>query len=127
MIEEEEALEHVLRDIRKYLLDEEGDYITNQVIIGQEYVLYGYLVKKWIRDANNGRWCVNINKRLIKLLVTYFIEYQKSRNELHNDKRVKQKCIAHQKERLENSILNSNRPDMIKFCKHKNAMQNKLE
>ena len=56
-----------------------------------------------------------MNRKLIKLLVTYYAEYWKSRNKLHNNKRVNYEHVIFWKERLENLILNSNKLGMIEF------------
>jgi len=82
-----------MSDIRKYLLDDNRDYMINQGIIGWKYAFWGYIVKKWIGDMNTKGWFVNINRKLITLLVIHCVEYWKGRNELHNDKRVNREYI----------------------------------
>ena len=78
IIKEEEVVEHVLSNIRMHLLDKKGEYVANQNIIGWKYAFRGYAVKTWIRDAHINERYMNINRNIVKLLVTYYVECWKS-------------------------------------------------
>ena len=69
-----------MMDMRKFLCNNNREYVVNQVIIRQKYAFQGHVVKKQIRDKNiEGRY-VNINRKLVNLLVIHYVECWNNRN-----------------------------------------------
>ena len=88
MKEEDEVIVSIIIDIRNFLYKDNKEYVTNQVIIRQKYTFQGYVVKEQSQDIITNIRCDKINRKLIKLLVMYYVEYQKNKNELYNNERV---------------------------------------
>ena len=74
MNNEDDTIEYVIINMRKFLCDDR-EYIMNQVIIRKKYAFQWYVVKEQIGDTNIKGRHININKRLVKLLVMHYVEF----------------------------------------------------
>ena len=55
--EEKQSIEHIMRNIKNYMLGNEEEMIINQEMVGWKYASRGYVVKTWIADLNDDEKC----------------------------------------------------------------------
>jgi len=80
----------MIRDIRRYLVNREDGYKTNQQYLGKKVLFQGYPIIVWFGTDFQMSKYQECNKTLVKICINFYKKYWRHRNKImHNE--IKQK------------------------------------
>ena len=77
-----------MSDARCYLLGNEDECSTNQVLIGWKYAFRGYVMKSWLGNIDENEKYKRINRVIVKECVSHYMKYWYERNKVYNNPQV---------------------------------------
>ena len=116
--DEMQQVEWIMKDIKKYLYQEDEEYMTTQQVIGMKMLFKGWSVKNWVNvNVEPSLKMKKINKILVKCSVTFYSKAWKHRNNImHNIEAYRQFVIQWHKNVID-LIEKSAKPDMRRYLR----------
>ena len=111
---EQEELIKMVNDIRKYLIDI-NNFETNQQSVGFKALFQGYVIKAQTDTNFNTTKYTELNKILVKRYTSYYMDYQRQRNEVLHNQDYQKKRLRQQYEEEKQSGINREYEQVRRF------------
>ena len=107
-----------MQDIKKYLFQEDGVFMTNQHLIGMKMLFRGWSIKNWM-DVNvtPSLRMKNINKILVKYSLTFYSKAWTHRNMILHSPEIYRQFVVEWHKRIIQLIEKCTKPDMRRYLR----------